>query len=56
MRGDALVDLGEVLRLAGDPAAAEEVLAAADRLFTDKGNVVRAETVRRLRAAGPPPA
>jgi tetratricopeptide (TPR) repeat protein len=56
MRGDALVDLAEVLGRAGDPAAEEGALAAAERLFEAKGNVVRAGAVRRPRAPGPPPA
>jgi tetratricopeptide (TPR) repeat protein len=43
MHGDALLDLGEVLRFAGRTDEAAEVAEHAARLFREKGNVVSAE-------------
>jgi tetratricopeptide (TPR) repeat protein len=46
LRGDALVDLAEVLRLAGRPAEARAPLEEAIRLFEQKGNVVAEQRAR----------
>jgi len=43
MHGDALLDLGEVLRLAGRAGEAAEVAENAVRLYREKGNVVSAD-------------
>jgi class 3 adenylate cyclase/tetratricopeptide (TPR) repeat protein len=56
-RADALVDLGEVLRLAGRPADAAERLEEALRLYEAKGVLPAAERTRALLAElGQPPA
>jgi tetratricopeptide (TPR) repeat protein len=54
--GDALADLGEVLRLAGRPADAAEQLEAALRLYEQKGVLPKIECTRALLAelAQPP--
>jgi len=51
MRADTLVDLGEVLRTAGDRAGAEAALASALELYETKGNASAAEAARRRLAA-----
>jgi class 3 adenylate cyclase/tetratricopeptide (TPR) repeat protein len=50
MRGDTLVDLGEVLSGAGDWRGAAEAFEAARALYVSKGNVVAAEAARRRSA------
>jgi len=45
-RGDALLDLGEVLRLASRPAEAGEIVEQALNLYERKGNVVSAQRAR----------
>jgi class 3 adenylate cyclase/tetratricopeptide (TPR) repeat protein len=47
-RGEALLDLGEVHRLAGDPASFARAANDALRLFEAKGHVVFAERTRAL--------
>jgi class 3 adenylate cyclase len=49
-RGEALLDLAQVLGLAGEPADAVEAAAEALGLFETKGNVVLAEQARRAMA------
>jgi tetratricopeptide (TPR) repeat protein len=51
MRADTLVELGEVLRTAGDRAGAEAALASALELYEAKGNSSAAEATRRRLAA-----
>ncbi|MDQ2911402.1 MAG: AAA family ATPase [Actinomycetota bacterium] len=46
MRGDALLDLGEVLRLAGKPEGAQRAFERALALHEQKGNVVSAQRGR----------
>ena len=55
--GDALVDLADVLALAGRAEEAAEALERARRLYDEKGNVVSAERTRRAIAelTAPPP-
>jgi len=50
LRGDASMDLAEVLRLAGRPAEALEALEGALREFERKGNLVSSERARSARA------
>lgn len=45
-RGDAFMDLAEVLRLIGRPSEAAEALRAADKCYEQKGNVVSAARAR----------
>jgi len=45
-KGDALIDLAEVLRLAGHPAEAAEAARDALALFEAKGNTVSAALAR----------
>jgi tetratricopeptide (TPR) repeat protein len=47
-RGDALLDLGEVLRLAGRSVEARKIVEEARSLYERKGNVVSAERARRV--------
>jgi hypothetical protein len=47
MRGDALVNLGEVLRSHGNRAGATLALTDALRLYDAKGNAAAAEATRR---------
>ena len=49
--GDALVDLAEVLRLAGRPQEAASPLRHALRLYEQKGNVASASKARALLGA-----
>ena len=51
LKGDALLDLAEVLRLRGQPDQAASALHEAARLFTEKGNVVSAERAKVLARA-----
>ena len=50
LRGDARMDLAEVLRLSGRPAEAVEALEEAAREFERKGNLVSAERARAAQA------
>ena len=52
MRADVLMDLAEIMRLSGDVATADEVLARSLALFEAKGNVAQADALR-LRQRGP---
>jgi predicted ATPase/class 3 adenylate cyclase len=56
MRADTLVDLGEVLRTAGEGPPASDAFARARELYEAKGNVVGAEDVRRRLASLDAPA
>jgi hypothetical protein len=47
-RAFSLLDLAEVLRLAGRPSDAAAAIESAIDLFERKGNVVSAERARRL--------
>ncbi len=51
MRGDTLVDLGEVLAAAGDREGAKAAFASALDLYEQKGNAAAVEVTRRRRAA-----
>jgi Flp pilus assembly protein TadD len=51
LRGDALLDLGEVLIANGQPRAAVDPIEAAVRLYEHKGNVVSSNTARQRLAA-----
>ena len=53
IEADALVDLAEVLRLAGRQEEARLSLEEAQGLFVRKGNVVSAEAAARALATGP---
>jgi len=50
VHAEALTDLAEILRLAGQPAAAVPVLDEAMRLWDEKRNVVAAVRTREARA------
>ena len=47
MRGDTLVDLGEVLSAAGNQGGVATALDSALRLYESKGNAVAADSTRR---------
>jgi class 3 adenylate cyclase/tetratricopeptide (TPR) repeat protein len=51
-RGDALLDLGEVLRLGGQPVEAEAAVRTALRLYEQKGDLVSAARARSQLGAG----
>jgi tetratricopeptide (TPR) repeat protein len=51
LRGDALLDLGEVLIANGRPRAAVEPIETAARLYDQKGNVVSSKAARQRLAA-----
>jgi tetratricopeptide (TPR) repeat protein len=51
MRGDTLVDLGEVLDAAGDREGAVAALDSALRLYEEKRNAAAVEVTRRRRSA-----
>jgi tetratricopeptide (TPR) repeat protein len=51
MRGDTLVDLGEILSAAGDRDGAAEALGSALGLYEAKGNRAAARATRRRLAA-----
>ena len=51
LKGDALVDLAEVLRLRGRSDEAASALDEATRLYTEKGNIVSAERAKVLARA-----
>jgi class 3 adenylate cyclase/tetratricopeptide (TPR) repeat protein len=53
LRGQALADLAEVLRLASRPEEARALVEEATRLYDQKGNVVAAERLRALMAEPP---
>ena len=53
LRGQALADLAEVLRLGGRPEEARALIEEATRLYDQKGNVVAAERLRALLAEPP---
>jgi hypothetical protein len=50
VHAQALMDLTEILLLAGQPRAATPILNEATRLWEQKGNLVAAARTRRVRA------
>lgn len=48
LHGDALMDLAEVLRLAGRPSEATPLVRRALDLYTQKGHLVSADKARQL--------
>ncbi|HEY3071235.1 MAG TPA: hypothetical protein VGJ46_00325, partial [Candidatus Limnocylindrales bacterium] len=47
-QGDTLMDLAEVLRLAGKPERAAQAVAEAQELYERKGNAVSARRAQKL--------